>query len=262
MIVERIRTKKGASGHFGTKFDLKKFKSLDGIQIMNSYAQQLLEKMGQGSSRAAYLLSSKYVLKIAINNKGLAQNEAEVDVFTNPKSKPVVAKVYASDDEFRWLISDLVNPLKNGDEFTKLTGVDFEEFMDQLNRTIKGGELPSDAPELLKATLATARQNKLMFGDLEEPGHWGKTPDGRIVLLDYGFTGEVWEKHYTDSNDRKHVDQDARTAGAQDTKTAKQNRVARSTTLPAARNEKTVDDKRGRGVNPYGKTSLAGRNAG
>lgn len=36
----------------------------------------------------------------------------------------------------------------------------------------------------------------LVVGDLFIIGHWGKTPDGRVVLLDYGLTEEIFDTHY------------------------------------------------------------------
>jgi hypothetical protein len=32
---------------------------------------------------------------------------------------------------------------------------------------------------------------------------WGKTADGRLVLLDYGFTDDVYQKHYKKSGVRR-----------------------------------------------------------
>ena len=37
----------------------------------------------------------------------------------------------------------------------------------------------------------------LAIGDLWVYDHWGKTADGRVVLLDYGLTDEIWNSHYT-----------------------------------------------------------------
>lgn len=56
------------------------------------------------------MLRSKRVLKIALNKQGIAQNEAEINIFTNPITKPIVAKVYDYDPNFLWIISELVRP--------------------------------------------------------------------------------------------------------------------------------------------------------
>jgi hypothetical protein len=80
LVIEKIRSKKVSSGRLGGHFDLKKFKSLDSIDMMKIYAGEFLENIGEGSSRVAFLFSGKYVLKIALNKKGVGQNEAELDV--------------------------------------------------------------------------------------------------------------------------------------------------------------------------------------
>lgn len=197
LTLEKIRTKKGQKGIMGDKFDLKRFQSLPDQRSMLAYANKFLEKLGQGSSRAAFLLSGKYVLKIALNEKGLAQNNAELDVFTNPKSQPIVAKVYRADEDNRWIISDLVRPLTDPDEFAKLTGTDWDDFAktikDHLSK--KGTKtIPPDG--FTQTVINNAKTNKMLVGDIEEIGHWGKTPDNRCVLLDYGFTEDVFSQHY------------------------------------------------------------------
>ena len=50
-----------------------------------------------------------------------------------------------------------------------------------------------------------------MAGDLKEIDHWGKTPDGRCVLLDYGFTQDVFKSHYSDDDVGPTVKHDQKT---------------------------------------------------
>ena len=211
LVVEKIRSKKGQSGGFGEKFDIQKFKQLDGYNIALGYAQKFLDMLGQGSSRAAFLLTQRYVLKVALNDKGVAQNRAEVDVYTNPASKPVVAKVYQSDPKYAWVISELVKPLKSTKEFEQLTGIDWETFSEYVNDGIRDKQKATGAPKFIRSIIATALSNDLLRGDLAQQDfshdaakdvldHYGKTPDGRVVLLDYGFTHEVWESHYSDKD--------------------------------------------------------------
>lgn len=197
LMLEKIRTKKGQKGVMGDKFDLKRFESLPDQKTMLAYASKFLQRLGTGSSRAAFVLGSKYALKIALNEKGLAQNNAELEVFTNPKSKPIVAKVYRADEDSRWIVSDLVKPLSNVDEFAELTGTDWSDFAETIKDHLsKSGTKSMVADGFTQTVINNARANNMLVGDIEEIGHWGKTPDGRCVLLDYGFTEEVFSKHY------------------------------------------------------------------
>jgi hypothetical protein len=212
-ILVEIRSKKGVNDKLGKKFDMAKFKQLDNFHMMNVYASTFLDKMGVGSSRAAYVFSSRYVLKIAINEKGIAQNKTEVDVFTNPNSKDVVAKVYSADTKFMWIVSDLVKPISTEGEFKSISGVRWSSFIQALETYLHNDtdyERPEGLPTFVKGVIDTMLQNHLMLGDLDNVEHWGKTPDGRCVLLDYGFTHEVWEQHY--SQPKASTTKDVKTA--------------------------------------------------
>lgn len=205
MVLE-LRSKKGGSS-FGHKFNMKQFESLENTNMMLSYAESFLEFLGKGSSRAAFILSNKYALKIALNQKGIAQNKTEVAVYTNPKTKSVIAKVHNADSEYKWLISDIVRPLQKGSEreFMSLTGLDWERFKKFLNEKDLT-EFKGEPPKIAVAVKATMEANNLLKGDIREIDHWGKTPDGRLVLLDYGFTGEVWDEHYSADSKKKKKD--------------------------------------------------------
>ena len=197
LIVEKIRTQKGIYSPFGDRFNLNKFKSLPSAPIMRQYAYMFLEPLGHGSSREVYTLTSRYALKIARSEKGNAQNEAEVDAFTNPQTKDVVAKVQSFDKDFNWVIADLVSPLKNAREFEQLTGINFEKFCGVFKAECKGTSTKEfNGSKFVKAVATTAKGSGLLVGDVCKIDSWGKSPDGRAVLLDYGFTRDVADKHY------------------------------------------------------------------
>ena len=43
---------------------------------------------------------------------------------------------------------------------------------------------------------AMSKKINLVRADLDRLGHYGYTVDGRVVLLDYGFTQDVKKKYY------------------------------------------------------------------
>lgn len=204
-MIEKVRSKKKVKTRFGgAKFDFEEFKSLPGEAIMQAYAMNYLEPLGQGSSRIAFVLTPKKVLKIARNEKGVAQNKAELEVYTDPATANTATKIYETDDMGRWIISDLVRPITNIKEFELITGVPWQEFVEDLTATVSafarksGLQLRASAPKFTQSviTMAEKGKNKLKLADLTVLDHWGKTPDGKAVLLDYGFTEEVAVKHY------------------------------------------------------------------
>lgn len=192
-----------------------KLRRFDSTQDVYLYAASHLKELGRGTSRAAFLYSSKKALKVALNEKGIAQNEAEVGVWKLPATRAVVARVYESDPEFKWVVSELVKPLEDKyvKSFYDKYGVPFVEFARAL-KTARNSETEAEAHladvaenfeshpghedyfKFFRAALETVALGSLMIGDVEEPDHWGVSPDGRIVLLDYGFTREVADKHY------------------------------------------------------------------
>lgn len=134
-------------------FDMKHFRSLQDLREIYRYASVRLEPLGAGSSRAAFLLSSGKVLKIAHGkeNAGKAQNQEEVNVFTNPLAKPVVAKVFDYDPNFRWIISELVKPLDNWSYVQKKFGVSYDQFVDFIGEALRGDGIEAVKEEMRKS---------------------------------------------------------------------------------------------------------------
>jgi len=205
----------------GNKFDLSEFKSLPGregsFSPLLKYANDRLKFIGGGSARAVFILSSSKVLKIAYGlhlEPGLSQNKAEVDFYTNPKTKQVCAKIFDFDPNYEWLISELVKPV-NESEFKKLTGVnpwDFRDFGKSLGDGLSPEEvyeqyLDDNEMQNIKSipkkmfdkwiyVLENILDQGVLIGDLTKPDSWGVTSSGNLVILDYGINKEVKRKHY------------------------------------------------------------------
>ena len=96
--------------HFG-KFNMDVFKRLPDLKSRYKYAKKNLRSIGAGSSREAFALSTNSVLKVALLGvdwrRGFAQNKAEVDIWTNPKTKTVAARIFDFDGKrYEWLIME------------------------------------------------------------------------------------------------------------------------------------------------------------
>lgn len=178
-----------------SRLDVPTIRSMSWKQLLG-HASRELRQLGKGSSRVVFLLSSKRVLKLARNDFGLEQNQQEVDLSTDPSVGPIIARVLDYDDKFRWVISELVRPLKGPVEFNALVGFPSWHLMDV---AYYGGQLPYDispgARRWAGVAIEFIKDHRLAPIDSASPTHWGKTPDGRIVLLDYGFVmrGGEWD---------------------------------------------------------------------
>lgn len=207
------------------KFNPEMFDKMNNSEQMILTVAGKLPLLGEGSSRAAFLLDSKRALKIAKNEKGYAQNRAEYELSQNPGVAPLVTKIYKVGKNDAWLVSELVRPLKNQKEFEQLTQVPWpflSKFlnnyastddigkafeltvksqidMDKRNRhpvpgmSVRGIEF---VPFIGRLFTALANRPDILPADLGVLDHWGKTPDQRVVLLDSGYTYEVYDAHY------------------------------------------------------------------
>lgn len=138
-----------------------------------------------------------------------------------------MSQIFDYDPDGFWLVSQLVRPLNSDEDFEKLTGgIDWEAFQyavqtflyeargdfkkaaDELEFRASRRNSDHYAEVLLKALsylktnkwvrnfLKMAKKYDLLPEDLTFLDHWGKTADGRVVLLDYGYTALVHDLHY------------------------------------------------------------------
>jgi len=213
VLLEKIRKRQNNDVRYRSspsafqRFSINKFKEIynnEGINIASNYADETLTLFGHGSARNVYLLNSKTVLKISRDNfTGPAQNETEVDIYTNKLTKSIVAKIYDFDDKnYEWLVSELVNPVHDTDEFKKLTGADFYTFEDIIEQPelYINTKFNFKIEKFTQKILDLMKNTDLLPGDLISIEHWGKTSDQRVVLLDYGFTKKVMRDYYSADN--------------------------------------------------------------
>lgn len=204
------------------RFDLAKFKTLDQEEAL-VYCHMYLEPLGFGSSRGVFRYSSSKAIKVALNVKGIAQNEEEMSVFTNPNTVEIVAKIFDYDKDYNWLFSELVRPLSSDGEFFKLIDMTdsdvikicghkkFYSFMTELvynntnvadfQRKVNDyNNLLSDKAFDFVTSVWCIVDDGLLVGDLEDIKHFGKTTNGDVVILDYGYTKKSRKFYFSDDS--------------------------------------------------------------
>ena len=199
LVVEAIRSKKVG----GESFNLEKFKQLRYNDEMLQYASNFLEELGVGSSRKAFILSTKKVIKIARNEAGKAQNEAETlihETFKNDSGPMTVSKVLDWErSKYRWMIVEPTNTAGITPQmFEEIVGLNWEDFKLVLRDEKKISEVKAnkETKNFLTKLQGIMNEAELLGGDILKLSHWGVTANRKLVLIDYGLTGGVREKHY------------------------------------------------------------------
>lgn len=175
------------------------------------YCKEMLgEPIGNGSSRMVFQLDDETVLKLAKNDKGIAQNEQEHDLYRWGASE-YLPKVYNGSDEedFLWIVSEYVLPSKVSD-FKKAVSVPFKDVQrlvfsmicrnfNVANEIFSKYEDNYEAIEFLNAIQDLHYSYNMELADMAYTRNWGMVMrDGKpmMVLLDSGLSKEVFDKHY------------------------------------------------------------------
>jgi len=168
------------------------------------YANSVFKKLKAGSSRIVYDYSPDLVLKMAKNEKGLAQNRVESDNFLQTNYKDLVANVIDSDPNDIWILSEKATKIAPS-RFRSLTGIDFKEFCNYLYahnpvappkiKTPIANEEQLDDNPFIQEILDMMGNFQMPYGDLSRISSWGEVK-GRAVLIDYGLTQDIYEQYY------------------------------------------------------------------
>lgn len=192
--------------------------SFDTLSSLPSFAQriryckeQLGQPIGNGSSRMVFQIDDEKCLKLAKNEKGMAQNDAEYD--WGAQNYGVMPKLYDSaEDGESWIVVEYVLPAKKQD-FKHCLGITWEDycrFVIKVYNRYARRPMPSSMSDdeyqmLLDNNEWLARLDSYMadyqvpFGDLVGLRNYGlvmRDGDPEIVILDSGLTQQIWEEYY------------------------------------------------------------------
>jgi hypothetical protein len=187
---------------------LANLEKLETYAARKKYAEANLEHLSSGSSRITYLTPDKTVIKLAKNDKGLMQNQAEVMASYKCPSK-YLNKVLKNAKNHSWIEVPYINKITEK-EFNEMTGLKFDDFGEAIRfglREVSGNsnkEKPEHFGEVSKTDIYKEIQDlgascSIMPGDIARISSWG-TKDSHPVLIDSGLTKKIFEDFYEDSS--------------------------------------------------------------
>lgn len=192
--------------------DFKKLKSFN--QRIN-YCKNNLQRISSGTSRIVYKIDDTKVLKLAKNQKGLAQNEIEVGFSKDYMWDGIIAQIFDYDQNNLWVEMELarkVSPKK----FYEIVGFPFDQYCQGIlyhaeqqqpqsknyTRRTKPENYQEmwDDNEFMYSMFDVIGSYNFPAGDLCKLNSYGlvnRNGQDEIVLIDYGLTNDVYDSYYS-----------------------------------------------------------------
>lgn len=150
---------------------------VDFEQMVTNLMRKDYKYINSGSGRLVFDLGNGYVVKVAKNQKGLAQNETEYRIASKDDTH-LFARILDVSEDFKYLIMEKAEKIKS-------ISYVWHYFNVKSNRRLYQIEELRDI----------ASRNNLVLLDFGRSANWGKVND-KPVIIDYGFTKEVRKKYY------------------------------------------------------------------
>lgn len=179
---------------------LKSISEAKGFEEANKIAEKHWEKLGEGSARAVYKISDKLIIKVAINEKGVQQDIAEMSF--DAKSD-CLANVLLADSKGKWIIMPFTDNV-NAETFKKVVGCTLNNFANSLfyafNNESDDFKKPREYDNIKKLPFFQCL-SKVIISENSLIGDWSKLSsygllNDKIVIRDFGLSKAVYDKMY------------------------------------------------------------------
>lgn len=148
------------------------------VDIAKGISKGQYKVLGYGSARRVFDLNNGYVVKVAINRKGIAQNRVEYKISAEYENA-IIARVISISEDYRYLIMEKAERLRSF------------SYVLQYYNAYNLNEILNREPIML-----LLKQYHVLSNDLRRISSWGKIND-KPVIIDYGFTKEVRSRYYS-----------------------------------------------------------------
>lgn len=201
-------------------FSLATFNQLYSLEEREDYASGELKKLGWGSSRSAYKLNAKAVLKVAVTEAGIEQNRVEAASGWNRFD--ICAKTLDASENYEWIVQELCKKatFKKIQNILGLPGAPertlntvhelacfyrgcgmFTRNAEALVEVAKSNHATAAFIKMLEKWSKEAQPDRHALEDLKAPENWGLAKRGTLtlpVIIDYGYNDGVFNNFYRD----------------------------------------------------------------
>ena len=187
-----------------SSFSFEYLSSLDAEEAFEYCTKELGQNVGEGSSRAVFQIDDVQVLKLALNEKGIAQNRVEAS--TKEMKSPLFPYILYVDENNKWLVTEYVLPAE-GKDFEHCLGFGCGHFFYHIIESIKGlkydGGMSAYEDEFVpyfgdsefyRLLAKYILDYDMPIGDIQRIENWGVTKrNGKdtLVILDPGWNKET-----------------------------------------------------------------------
>lgn len=205
-------------------FSLEEFNNINSFAGRVRYCKERLKYLGKGSARIVFQIDDSTVLKLAYNQKGIAQNESDARVKYDYvlSGYNFLPEVYEVDDNYQWIEMQMARRATQKD-FKRITGYDWKTFCywvtDCWNNSVAYNNqrryIPDEYKMLFKSNKWSDNFDYSIFQeiedyignyvvqgicDLQRISSWGVVADKdgneRLVLVDNGLDNDVLDNYY------------------------------------------------------------------
>lgn len=201
---------------YPSHFNMQEFKNLKSFSQRMNYCNQHLRRMTSGSGRVIYQIDDEKVLKLAKNQKGIAQNSVESEEYI--QSYSIAAHVFETGENDTFVEMELARKVSPS-IFRSVVGFDFKYVGPYLynrfeagkrSRLYSGGVIPKkdipldiekmlDEDEWMGDLGSLIGDYDMPIGDVGRLNSYGLVKrDGQdaVVLVDFGLTNSVYDEYY------------------------------------------------------------------
>jgi len=191
-------------------WNIEEFKNLKSFNKRIKYCEQNLQRISSGTSRIVYKIDETKVLKLAKNEKGIAQNNTEINFSEDYLWDMVVAKLFDHDEDGLWVEMELARKVTTS-IWNNIVGIPIDIFRDgtrfmeqQKGKTLYRLKEPERMEELYENDFTSTILDLIAnydvgsgdFGKLSTYGLVNRDGKDEIVIIDYGLTNEVYNSYY------------------------------------------------------------------